>query len=327
VNELCRVHEHNLTLYAEGELEDVSARERVETHLRQCDDCQAWVREYREFTRDIAAELQWAAESVTRDPRYGSLTDAERVDAVMAPVHGQQKRRQQRSTIVGLAAALIVVALAGLLWRSFQPSTPHGNQEIAGRATGSSSPAEFAVITPQERDGIPDDLELISWLMGDAAAVHDASGAGTADVELLGVVRRYRRDQDGHWMVIADGDSSSVRWVLTARLREEFLDPLGGGWTFLVPDENEEPPAVASALQVSRAQASGAIPLRRVGLQSVSRQKPRYVTHRAANEGATRYRIIVVPDDRGLGEEIYLQPASKMPGGIFRDPMEALPTY
>ena len=75
------------------------------------------------------------------------------------------------------------------------------------------------------------------------------------------------------------------------------------------------------------AQASGAIPLRRVGLQSVSRQKPRYVTHRAANEGATRYRIIVVPDDRGLGEEIYLQPASKMPGGIFRDPMEALPTY
>jgi hypothetical protein len=331
MNELCKAHEPHLTLYAEGELTDSATRDRVELHLNQCRDCQEWVRDYQDFTLQIAGELERAQRYRVGDVSRPSTTDFERLDAIMAAVHGGHSQRGRNTALRALAAASLVLVLAGLLWWSRDRGPSDHVAQVADRGAAVAGlmggnqvlvGAPATIDTP-ESEPFASDLELVSWLLGDEFPAGGATPADPGEVELLGVMRRYRRGEDGHWFVVTESESSPVRWVLTARLREEFLDPLGGGWTFLVPEDN----ARATPVNATPRDSSTAIPLKRVGLQSVPRHRPRYVSHRPAADDTTHYRIIVVPDERGLGEEMYYRPATPLPEDLFRDPMESLPTY
>lgn len=318
MNELCRFYEPNLTLFAEGELRDDDVRTRLETHLLQCPDCREWLEDYRAFTQNLQLELGSSEDSSERDfvrtdmdfelATLGSVGsgDSTRIDKIMMRV-----RRQRRPAtrflprFLSAAACLVALLLAGLFWMSREESRSDFSA-TSMQPISVSHRSTLQPVTAHSEIGAP--VEIISWLLGESPEAKSRDRRD--DVQLLGVSRKYGRDEDGEWFLIAsstgstEGSGLPVRWVMTARLSEEFLDPVGGGWTFLVPDRSTD--LTDSGIP------DGAIPLRRLNLRDAPIDGEVYS---AADGERKHYRIMVVPDERGLSDDRYYRPVSTLPGG------------
>lgn len=315
MNELCRPYQALLPLYVEGEMEDASLVSRLRAHVLSCEECAEWVEEYREFTREIQSDPGLASPRAAA-PSFSARLDgsadeagrSDRIDRIMSAVRaapgpgrglsrvvlGFSRARVLRWSVA--AAALLLICLGVVISRSPGSSGRDLPGDLASRSatagwTGQPAPIETA---PHDGSAIPPvEYELVSWIVdGDAPA---SMSAAAGNVRLLGLVRSFRREANGRWQEVAAAPSDlALRWVLSARLRETFLDPLGGGWTYLAPARVT--PRAPEPLTPDHRMA---VPVRRVHVRPSSGREADRLLSLVRDPGRLRgagYRIIVVPE-------------------------------
>ena len=106
-------------------------------HLSTCDACSRALQEWRTAMRDVARED--AAELERRTSEEWRLAE----DATMAAIRKAQPRRSAPVSrwAIGIAAALILVALAMPFRRGASPAPP-------------AEPADMALVSPADRAGL-----------------------------------------------------------------------------------------------------------------------------------------------------------------------------
>lgn len=151
----------------DGTLTD-SEREKLETHLAECPSCAALKRDLEEM------RTLWGEEVEVPDDLHEGIMDALRQENKLHVVQPEKPvRRMPVFTMVGVAAAVVLVVLGGGLMPSFSTVGSGGSDSAAA----GESPAVFADSYPAQADAPSDSTENEIAEAAEDAGIRAAGGS------------------------------------------------------------------------------------------------------------------------------------------------------